>query len=164
MSDAFTAASRDATRSDKVEIYLETLFEYLKGDRNHQELAQAEAEADSVRGGWGGRTEFTKKSHQDLVNNLQEGKEDAWVQFLFLLGGDKLFQNFKSISPFKGKTLLKAKCDSWSIPTLSGADALKILSRLFPDQYMAHQEYLIVLDESSLEGIKGFHLNNPEIN
>lgn len=140
MSDAFTDMARDAERGDAIGKYLETLLCYLKKETDAKTLSTAAEKADSVRGGWGGRPDFTGKKHQALVAQLLDGDEAAWMKFLPAILDPKLFESFKAISPFKDRAFVEVNY-SGGDPTISGPGLVALLANALAKLELGRSQY-----------------------
>ncbi len=128
MSDANTAIARDGKRSDAIAAYFDVFLRYLKGGASTQELRSAAEESDAVRGGWGNATNFSSETHTVLEEQMLQDDRDAWLQFMLKLMDPERFHQFKDISPFRDKALLKVKYSAGE-PTIVGPGVAALLAQ-----------------------------------
>lgn len=108
MSDALTDIARDQERNERYRIFLETLANYLKDpvEKNYDLLKKAAEDVDEVRGGyWSGRTKIASNLKERTENLLNKNIEE-WSKLLDSVYGTEFYKKFRSISPFKNKTLI----------------------------------------------------------
>jgi len=110
MSDGLTDIARDQRRGIEHVSYLGCLLDYLKNpsEANYIKIEKASEATDDVpRGYFGGRTKLTK-GLKERVEKLKQGDKREWARLLWVfIDSGKLYREFKEISPFKGKLLLK---------------------------------------------------------
>lgn len=107
MSDALTDISRDQERTAATGTYLRTLLRSLKGEDCDSELSTAASACDGIRGGSQSRTNFAGESHVAMVAKLRTGDKNAWTIFLLSFRNSDLFEEFRSVSPYKDRIALR---------------------------------------------------------
>lgn len=157
MSDALTDITRDSRKSTAIGRYLETLLEYLRDRKTQQELMKAAEESDGMSGGWSERTRFSSNDHCLLVESLRKGDALSWAKFMSKLRDPILFQQFKEVSPFNGKLLLKVECGPDGTATVSGPDVLCLIAPLIGDgtKEVYNKGYVVTLDPTVARSTTG---------
>lgn len=111
MSDASSEMARDERRAQNYLDYLDCLIGYLQdsGKVPYEQVEEAAKSTDSVLGGsCGGRTGL-QEGLKEKVEALKQGDKEEWAKLLYHLDNNEpQYQGLVDLSPFTGKTLLKA--------------------------------------------------------